>query len=455
VKWTFKAALLPGGFAEQVSITVKDGRIAAITRNDTAKGSASATHGVALPGMVNLHSHAFQRAMAGWAEVHSANDTFWGWRERMYGLAEGLSLEEVKHITRYVYAEMLQAGYTSVAEFHYLHKPNHSASPLETAHAMRVAAQDVGMRQTLLPVAYQRGGFDGRALNPTQQRFALTTPEIISLWDALSRSETPTLSTGLALHSLRAVDLACVRELVQHCGTKPIHIHIAEQRQEVSDCVSVHGLTPIELLLAEQLISPRWCLVHATHASAAELTALAQHQAVIGYCASTEANLGDGVFDFNTWHALGGAIGIGSDSQVCINPAEELRLIEYQQRLLRERRPGTALQAGEHIGAHLWQAACAGGSQVTGTSSAHPPGAYGLTVGAPFDVVELADDHPAFIGQDASGVLDTFVMAERAGMVQRVWVAGEMVVENGRHRAAAQLAAAYRQTLLSSTARAR
>lgn len=445
VKLTFEAALLPTGFSRRVSVTVGNGRIVEVIPNDSA---STPTHALALPGMVNLHSHAFQRAMAGFAEVQSSNDTFWGWRDRMYALAEHLTIAEIGQIAEFVYGEMLTQGYTQVAEFHYLHKPSQSSSAFATAKVVRQAALSVGIRQCLMPVAYQRGGFDNRPLNQTQTRFALTTDELKSLWSELSQSEAATLGTGLAIHSLRAVDIEQLHSLAEHCHNRPIHIHISEQRQEVIDCQAVHAKTPIDLLLGQKLVGPHWCLVHATHASRSELERLRSTQAVVGYCPTTEANLGDGFFDFEHWQALGGAYGIGSDSQVSVNPAEELRLIEYQRRLQRQKRPGCQIAAGGHVGETLWQAAVSGGWQVTEfATDINQPAATGLCVGAPFDVIELATSHPSFTGQDPATVLDTFIMAERSGMINRVWVHGECLVENGVHRDAARLASNYRQVL--------
>lgn len=431
---TFKAALLAEGFKNHVTFEVDDGIIQSIRTDDASNAAIDA---VAVPGLANVHSHAFQRAMAGRAEVKGGVNSFWGWRARMYELVERLSVEEVAAISAFTYAEMLQSGYTAVGEFHYFHKPDQAERALDTAEAMREAARQTGLRQCLLPTLYQRGGFDGRPLTEAQRKFHLTESEFRQVVHALDASASPRLTTGMAFHSLRAVDIDTLSALATQAGQRPIHIHISEQRLEVEECVATHQKTPIDYLMDTGLVDRRWCLVHATHATPAEIERLAAAQVVVGYCVTTEANLGDGYFDFRRFARLGGRFAVGSDSQVSIDPAEELRWIEYQCRLIEQRRPSTLWEEGTHAGVALYQKAYQGGAQALGHAS--------LAVGAPFDVVALS--HPALAHLEAAQVVDAWVFAPRAGLVQQVWVHGQQVVQNARHVHYDALARRYQQAL--------
>lgn len=429
---TFKAALLPEGLKSQVTFEVDQGLIQSITTND----ALPAIEGLAIPGVPNVHSHAFQRAMAGRAERMGGVNSFWGWRERMYALVDRLTVDDMSAIAAMAYAEMLMAGYTAVGEFHYFHQPNGSAA-LATAQAMRAAARQAGIRQCLLPTLYQRGGFDGRPLSSAQARFYLSTEAYTDLVAALCDASSATCTTGIALHSLRAVDLGALRRVVEAQPGLPIHIHISEQRLEVEECVALHHKTPIDCLLDTGLVNDRWCLVHATHATEAELVRLAPTHAVVGYCVTTEANLGDGFFDFKRWQQLGGRYAVGSDSQVSIDPAEELRWMEYQRRLIDQRRPSTGWEAGTHTGSALLAASVQGGQQALGLPA--------LAVGAPFDVVLLG--HPSVAPGDGHSVLDQWVFAPRPQMVEAVWVHGQQVVAGGRHVDYPAIAARYRHVI--------
>ena len=299
-----------------------------------------------VPGIANLHSHAFQRAMAGLTErQHSEADSFWTWREWMYRFAAMLSPDDVHVIARQLYVEMLEAGFTSACEFHYLHHDVDGrpyARPAAMAEAILAAAQSVGLRLTLLPVLYQRGGFDGRALSDRQQRFGHSTDAFVRLVDDLRRASStmPGVRVGVAFHSLRAVALPTMREVLAALDEPgmPVHLHIAEQQAEVADGLATHGRRPVQLLLDELPVDARWTLVHATHLDKAEVRGIAASGATVAVCPTTEANLGDGLFPLRAFLAAGGRYGIGSDSHVSVSPVEDLRWLEYGQRLMEQKR---------------------------------------------------------------------------------------------------------------------
>ena len=445
----FERALLPGGIAARVLIEVDgDGRIGAIQREvaDTGHGFVP---GLAVPGMPNLHSHAFQRAMAGTAEVRAGpQGSFWGWREVMYRFVEHLAPADVAAISAFAYMEMLEAGYTSVAEFHYLHHPQ-AGQPYDSgvalAEAVRHGARATGIRHLLLPCLYQQGNFDGRPLSVLQRRFFNQTVDFIELTARLAAGDTARERTGVALHSLRAVPpqaLAAVAvEAARADRAWPVHIHVAEQAREVTDCVAQYGRRPVEYLLESGYLNERWCLVHATHVNATELAGIAASGAVVGLCATTEGNLGDGRFPLDELLAAGGRYGVGSDSQVSIDPREDLRLAEYNLRLWRERRVLAASATVPHVGAAMWRDAVAGGAQALGFAAA------GLAVGAPADIVLIDSGRAEFAGVADEALLDAWIFAPRAAPVYSVWVGGELLVAGGRHKARTATEAAYRDSL--------
>ncbi len=444
----FQQALLPDGIAEDVTVEVgADGHIRSVDRR--LPTDLPMRRGLALPGMPNLHGHAFQRAMAGSAEVQAtAEGSFWGWRDVMYRFVEQLRPEDVEAIAAFVYAEMLESGYTGVAEFHYLHhQPDGRCytPPASLAFAIRRAARSTAIRHLLLPTLYQQGHFDGRPLAASQRRFAHDTDAFLSLVDALQADDDSRNRTGVALHSLRAVPASALTTVVDavRCGSHPlpVHIHVAEQQREVEDCLQATGRRPVEWLLETGRVDKGWCLVHATHVNGAELRGLAESGAVVGLCPTTEGNLGDGVFPIDDYLALGGALGIGSDSHVSVDPREELRLAEYNVRMQRQRRVLCGHSQQPHVGSALWQAAVVGGATALG----YP--ASGLTVGAPADLVRIDTDRPEFAGTAPMALIDAFVFAPRPGAISDVWVGGEHLVEAGRHRARSAIDAAYRASL--------
>ncbi len=327
-----------------------------------------------IPGITNAHSHAFQRAMAGLTERRQREqDSFWSWREVMYAFAGRIGPEEIRAIASQAYVEMLKAGYTRVCEFHYLHRRPDGGDyedPAAMSLALIEAARDVGIGLTLLPVLYMTGGFDGRELGPRQKRFGFGIEAYLRLIERLRSLETPALNVGVALHSLRAVPADALRVVLESPITQdlPVHIHIAEQLGEVQDSLALRNARPVEWLLDHADVDARWCLVHATHITPQETKRMAASGATVGLCPTTEANLGDGLFPLTAYLAAGGHIAIGSDSNVSISPIEELRWLEYGQRLMSGKRH-IASSAQASVGETLWQAAVNGGCRV----SAQPP----------------------------------------------------------------------------------
>lgn len=442
----FDSALLATGWARQVRVSVQDGQIAAIeTQAPRAPGESA--YGPALPGLPNLHSHAFQRGMAGLAEVRGPSaDSFWTWREVMYRFLERLGPDEVEAVAALAYIEMLESGFTRVGEFHYLHhdQDGHAyANPAEMASRIAAAAETTGQGLTLLPVFYAHSGFGGADPAPAQARFVNNIDSFANLLEASRKAlaRLPGAVMGLAPHSLRAATPAELEALIGLAGDAPIHIHIAEQTKEVQDCEAWSGQRPVDWLLDHAPVDPRWCLVHATHVTPQETLRMAASGAVVGLCPITEANLGDGLFPALDYMDAGGRFGVGSDSNVLIDAAEELRLLEYGQRLARRTRNVMATQAGRSTGGDLYRAGLSGGAQALGADGA------GLRVGAPADIVSLDAGHPALIGREGDAILDSFVFAARRDVIDGVWRAGRKVVSNGRHHRRDEITARYRQAL--------
>lgn len=434
----FGQALLPDGWARDVGISIADGRIAAIATGVRASPDAP-RHATALPGLPNLHSHSFQRLMAGLAETRSgpAHDDFWSWRELMYQLVATLAPADVAAIAAMAFVEMLETGFTRVGEFHYLHHQPSGApysDPAEMAAAIAGAAAETGIALTLLPVFYAQGGFGGRAPGAGQRRFVSTLDGFARLLDATRTAVAalPDAIVGAAPHSLRAVTPAQLRAIEQIAPAGPVHIHVAEQAREVADCLAWSGQRPVAWLIDHAAVGARWCLVHATHVDPGECAAIAAAGAVVGLCPITEANLGDGIFPAGAYRAAGGRFGIGSDSNVRIDAGEELRLLEYGQRLMQQRRTVLAPVGGGSTGRALVDAALDGGGRALGHRSA-------LEVGAPADIVALAADR---LGA-GDRVLDRWIFAGGGPQVEAVWRAGRKVVTAGRHHARDAVAARF------------
>lgn len=426
----FEAALLAHGWAERVRMTVREGRIVTLAP-DSAPQPEDERHGVALPGIANLHSHAFQRGMAGMAERRGPDgDSFWTWRELMYRFANHIGPDELEAIAALAFVEMLEAGFVAVGEFHYVHHDRGGtpfADPAEMGARLAAAAAETGIGLTLLPVLYMASGFGGAAPRPEQRRFVHDIDGYARLIEASRRAVGGDAWVGVAPHSLRAVTPEGLAAAVEIAGDAPIHIHIAEQTGEVDDCLRHTGRRPVEWLLANAPVDARWCLVHATHVTLAELDAIARSGAVTGLCPITEANLGDGIFPAAELLAAGGHFGVGSDSNILIDLAEELRSLEYSQRLARRERNLLSSSACPSTGRTLFEAAGRGGAQALGL------GAHGLVPGARADFVTLDRAHPTLAGRAADALLDAFVFADSRGMIQGVWRGGRQWVRAGRH----------------------
>ncbi|MGB7654910.1 MAG: formimidoylglutamate deiminase [Novosphingobium sp.] len=440
----FAEALLPGGWAQDVRLHLSGGTIARIESGVDAQPDDQ-KHTVALPGLPNLHSHAFQHGMAGLAERRgSSADSFWTWRDVMYRFVDRMTPDDMAAIAAMAYAEMLESGFTRVGEFHYLHHdpvgiPYAGAA---MAEALVAAAAETGLALTLLPVFYAHAGFGGQDPSPGQRRFITGLGQFAALREASAAAlrVLPDAVLGLAPHSLRAVTPDELSALAQMAGTAPVHIHAAEQLAEVEACLVWSGQRPVEWLLGHAPLGPNWCLVHATHMTADETQRLAQSGAVAGLCPITEANLGDGLFAAPDYLAAGGKFGIGSDSNVLIDAAEELRWLEYGQRLAHRSRNVFARGPDASTGAALFEGTLFGGAQALGA-------AMGLAEGNAADFVTLDPGHPALTGAKADQWLDQWIFAAARGAVDGVWRRGKQVVSSGRHVARDPIAANYRSTI--------
>jgi formimidoylglutamate deiminase len=444
-------AFLPQGWAESVLFELDEtGSISRVTTG-AAAGDAPRAKGPVLPGMPNLHSHAFQRAMAGLAEHArpgaNRDDSFWTWRDVMYRFVGQLTPEQVEAIAAQLYVEMLKAGYTAVGEFHYLHhgpdgRPYDDVAEMSRRTIAAAAATGIGITQ--LPVLYGYGGFGAQKAGEGQRRFLNDPSRLLYIVETLQKSheDDPQVRVGVAPHSLRAVTPETLDEVTRGLAaldrTAPIHIHIAEQTKEVDDCLAWCGRRPVEHLFETAAPDKRWCLVHATHMTEAETAMLAASGAVAGLCPTTEANLGDGLFPAEPYLADGGRWGIGSDSHISVSPIEELRLFEYGQRLATRRRN---VLAGENedssVGARLYKQALQGGAQALG----RPLGA--LEEGCRADLLVLDPDHPDIASLPPERLLDALVFAGNRNPVRDVMAGGQWVVQDGRHRVEAGVQAAY------------
>lgn len=432
----FEQALLPSGWAARVRLSMAGGRITAIEPG-VDPAPTDYRFGTALPGLANVHSHCFQRLMAGLAETRGAgaSDDFWSWRDLMYRLVAAIGPDDLHAIAAMAFVEMIEGGFTRAGEFHYLHhQPSGTPfdDPAEMAAAIAAATAETGIALTLLPVFYAHGGFGAQPTSDGQRRFITSLDGYARLIDA-SRAAVAALDdavVGIAPHSLRAVAPDELAALATICPDGPIHIHIAEQEKEVADCLAWSGARPVAWLLDHAEVGRRWCLVHATHVDRSEVARIAASGAVVGLCPVTEANLGDGVFAAEAFLAAGGRFGIGSDSNVRIDAAEELRLLEYGQRLTQRRR-NVLVEDGFSTGRTLFSGAYQGGAGALGVAP------EGLAVGAPADLVALATD-PLGVGDRA---LDRWIFAH--GRVDAVWRAGRQVVRGGVHHRRDTIAARF------------
>lgn len=419
-------AWVHGGWQRDVLLTVDaTGHWSEISVNTTAPPEAELLAGPVIPSLVNAHSHAFQRAFVGLAERREAGeDDFWSWRDRMYALALRISPHQLRAVASQLYAELLRGGYTQVCEFHYLHHPAHGQDfddELDMAWALAAAAEDTGIGLTLLPVVYTRSGFDAAGLRPDQHRFAADADWAWRACQRVNAAGLPRVNAGVALHSLRGASPADIARLLSLVGSAdlPIHIHVAEQTAEVADCLRATGLRPLQWLAEHGRLDPRWQLVHATHAEPAEIEAVALSGAGIVICPGTEANLGDGFADLPRWLHNNAALTVGSDSQVTRGWVEELRWLEYGQRLLHRQRNIASLPGSQpSSAARLFDAAVQGGARAAGFT------AWGLTPGARADALVLNREADGLRGVPDEHLLDAVVFGSNGSPWQSVWVAG-------------------------------
>lgn len=435
-------ALLPEGWADGVRVDLgADGRIASVSADTAPQGQRV---GLLLPAMANLHSHAFQRAMAGLSESRGdqPSDSFWTWRQIMFRFLDHLTPEDIESIAALVQMEMLEAGYATNVEFHYLHhQPGGAAydDPAEMAARIVAAAQRTGIGLTLLPVHYQFGGLDRRALGPGQVRFGTTPDQFAGLLDASEAALAalpPDAGIGVAPHSLRAVS----PEGLQLCAglrpDRPLHMHLAEQIPEIQEVQAATGQRPVEWLLDHADPDRRWTLIHLTHMTEDETRRLAATGAVAGLCPITEASLGDGIFNGTIWREAGGRLGFGSDSNIRISLSEELRGLEYSQRL-RDRGRAILAEPGRSTGRVLYEAGLEGGALAAGRDTG------AIAAGMWGDLLAVGTDNPVMVGRRGDAALDSLIFAGGDGLASEVWAAGRHVVTKGRHIARDRITADY------------
>jgi formiminoglutamate deiminase len=435
-------ALLEGGWHRDVLIAIAERTIATVTANTSPPPGAERLTGIAVPGIANVHSHAFQRAMAGLAEgLRGGDDGFLGWRRVLYRFLGLLTPDDVEAIAAWVYVEMLEAGFTSVGEFHYLHHDRNGApfaEPAEMAGRLVQAAAASGIGLTLLPAFYAHGGCGGAPPQPGQERFLCDLDGFLALMEGSARhaARLPGTILGIAPHSLRAVAAGELAGLVARHADGPIHIHAAEQAAEVEECLAWSGARPVAWLLDNMPVDGRWCLVHATHMHAEESARLAASGAVAGLCPITEANLGDGIFEAVRFLEAGGRIAVGSDSNLRVSAIEELRMLEYGQRL-RDRKRNRLAACGTSTGRRLFDAARHGGARALGRACG------AIAPGQVADIVVLDAAHPALLGRSGDQVLDAWIFAGGDGVIGDVFVAGRRVVAGGRHSDRAAIGARF------------
>ena len=412
-------------------------------------------HGSSLPGMTNLHSHAHQRAMSGLGEKAQGGDSFWTWRTAMYQFLTRIQPDQLYWIARMVYTEMLQAGYTHVGEFQYLHHDVHGerfANPAEMTLQCLRAAQDVGIGFTALPVLYRYGGFGSEASNQGQKRFINNATGFLEIVEKIESALGRNDRVGIAPHSLRAIDASLLQEVLDATPTdRKIHIHIAEQVKEVKDCIAFSNLRPVEWLYQHFSPDEHWCLIHATHMNGSETKMVAESNSIAGLCPTTEANLGDGLFNAASFFALDGKWGIGSDSHISISPVEELRWLEYGIRLntlernvLGKKAPDFAGDEGahhDHIGFSLYHQAAKGGATACGVNIGE------IKVGNRADLVVVDHNHPRLFSRIDHYLLDSYIFSGNENMIKDVVVGGNHVVQSGQQDQIGLTHDNYRQTI--------
>jgi len=446
-------ALLADGWADNVAVKIDgNGLISSVSTDlNCAPDHAETITGTLLPGIQNCHSHAFQRAITGLTEQRlNPEDSFWSWRDTMYRLLDKIGPEQLQAIAEQLYLDMLKQGYTGVAEFHYLHHDNngkHYDDPAEMSHRLIAAARTVGIQITHLPVLYCFSDFGSKPPESAQRRFVHSLDDFQQLLANLHRDykSDPNVLLGIAPHSLRAVDTATLKGLI-NCQDEldnqaPVHIHIAEQQREVQACIDFYGERPVQWLLDNFEVDSRWCLIHATHLLPTEVQSLAATGAIAGLCPTTEANLGDGIFPAVAYLQEGGVFAIGSDSQVCVSPSEELRLLEYGQRLEQQRRTLLATGHQPSVGENLLRGALSGGSAALGVN------AGAIAPGKRADLLVLDDQHPSLYGKKTSALVDSWIFACHGNPVKDVMVNGQWRVRNGCHDQQEFISARFRTAM--------
>lgn len=442
-------ALLADGWHDKVRISLTDGRITTVEPGSSPQADDE-RHAIVVPGMPNLHSHAFQRGIAGLAELRGPSaDSFWSWREVMYRFALSMTPDQVEAVAAQLYVEMLEAGFSRVGEFHYLHHDrdgNPYANLAEMAERIAAATAVTGIGLTLLPVFYAHSSFGGAAPNEGQRRFINEVNRFGRLLEK-SRESVRALNqavVGVAPHSLRAATPEELGAVAAMAPDGPIHIHVAEQVKEVEDCLAWSSARPVEWLLANAGIDKRWCLIHATHMTEAETIGMAKSGAIAGLCPITEANLGDGTFAAPLFREYGGRFGVGSDSNVLIGLPDELRQLEYSQRLAHRARNVLAVASGS-TGRALFDAALDGGGVALGAGPSR------IAAGAAADFVSLDKNHPSLAGKSGDAILDAWIFAN-GGKVDCVWVHGKKQVSNGQHARREPIAERFRQVMTALSA---
>ncbi|QGZ39786.1 formimidoylglutamate deiminase [Pseudoduganella flava] len=444
-------ALLPDGWRRDVLLRWDDtGRFTGVTA-DSAPPQGIEQASYVLPGMINLHSHSFQRALSGLTEIAGEGpDSFWTWRDLMYRFALGITPEQMEAIAAQLFVECLRYGYTSICEFHYVHRAPDGAlyaDVAETARRVIAAAGSAGIGITMLPVLYSYAGFGAVPLSDQQRRFRTGPDDVLAIVQALEPLRGPMVEVGVAPHSLRAASVDGVRAVVDALPKeRPVHIHIAEQQAEVRQCLDQTGRRPVRFLFDNLAVDTRWCFVHATHMDESEINSIAASGAVAGLCPTTEANLGDGLFPLPPFLERGGRFGIGSDSHVSTSPVEELRWLEYGQRLATQRRNVAVAHTGDtggraerRVGDFLWRAALEGG----GAAAGRQVGA--LRPGYNADLLVLDDAHPNVAPPPE--LLNGFIFSGNDNLVKDVLAGGRWVVRGREHVAQRAIAARFLQTL--------
>lgn len=444
-KLQFASALTPEGWQDNVAVTVDAG---GMITGVAAGGGSPTVSGIAIPAMPNVHSHAHQRFMLGLAErAGPGADSFWTWREAMYGFALRLSPDDLEAVAAQLYVEMLKAGFSVAGEFQYLHhQPDGTPydDPAEMSLRCLAAAEQAGIGITILPTLYAHGGFGGQPSVPGQRRFINGAERFLRIVERLSiqAGAHDLRRVGISPHSLRAVTPELLREVIAAIPPQaPIHVHVAEQVKEVQDCLAFSGLRPVEMLMRHFELSARWTAIHATHMTPQETQALAKSGAIAGLCPTTEANLGDGIFPAVHYMGQRGAIAVGSDSHITVSPAEDLRALEYSQRLRDLTRNALAGGPDRSTGRTLYDAASKGGA----ASLCQPVGA--IAPGRRCDITVLDDAHPLLMGRVRDAALDTWIFSGGNALVKDVFVAARHVVQERRHITEEKIARSFRAAL--------